>query len=144
MSVCGLTQRRAADIGAVRRQREAGGAGWASGLPTLSLEACRADAAGHPCTRAHQEQNRRLRIELLALRQAARVAGLDSLLVNSTVLGVPDETLGLTEAAVQHRGQEGAGEAEAAAAQSGGTTPRRHLHLRRGGGQAAPGRTAQS
>jgi hypothetical protein len=41
-----------------------------------------------------EETNRRLRIELLALRRAARDAGLDSLLVNSTLLGEP---LGLRE-----------------------------------------------
>ena len=102
-----------------------------------------ADARG-ACLTTTQEQNRRLRIELLALRQAARVAGLDSLLVNSTVLGVPDETLGLTtEAGLQHQGQESES-GTAAPAGAVGTTPRRHLLLRRGGGHAAPERTSAS
>jgi hypothetical protein len=98
----------------------------------------------HPRLRVCQEQNRRLRIELLALRQAARVAGLHSLLLNSTVLGVPDETLGLTEAALQHHGQES--ESGTAAQADGGaarTTPRRLL-LRHGGGHDAPERTSHS
>ena len=53
------------------------------------------------CHPSFQEQNRRLRIELLALRQAARDAGLNSVLLNSTLLGVPDESLGLDKAAKQ-------------------------------------------
>ena len=53
------------------------------------------------CRPSFQEQNRRLRIELLALRQAARDGGLNSVLLNSTLLGVPDESLGLDKAAAQ-------------------------------------------
>ena len=113
---------------------------WPCSSPLQHLS----DARG-ACLTATQEQNRRLRIELLALRQAARVAGLDSLLVNSTVLGVPDETLGLaTEAGLQHQDQEAESGRTAAPAGAVRATPRRHLLLRRGGGHAAQERTSNS
>jgi hypothetical protein len=76
-----------------------------------------------------EEQNRRLRIEYLALRQAARDAGLNSVLVNSTLLGVPDETLGIDTAAKQAAGdaREAEGTSSSPETQSGGGGARRAL-----------------
>jgi hypothetical protein len=79
-----------------------------------------------------EEQNRRLRIEYLALRQAARDAGLNSVLVNSTLLGVPDETLGIDTAAKQAAGdaREAEGTSSSHQTQSGGGGARRALRSR--------------
>jgi hypothetical protein len=51
---------------------------------------CRSDAI-------IQEQNRRLRIELLALRRAARVAGVELSSNSTLLLGLPPASLGLTD-----------------------------------------------
>jgi len=73
-------------------------------------------------TPTHQEQNRRLRIELLALRRSAREAGLVSVLTNSSLMGWSDETLGLA-AAVGKEGPSGAAPGSPGA----GKQPRRLL-----------------